>query len=562
MFGMRLAIHAPNLSLSLPDHPFGKDVANHGLYRALASHGGFDHISFCTPDQPQLANLQRQFGAAPGAARLSLSSLTQTNAAAIAGTLLRGQPYLSELAWERGHRHGHNAYSLVGMIHTLAPPKVRELIGDVLVAPVQPWDALICTSPAVRDCLEGLLDRWQEHLCMRFGGTPAPRPQLPLLPLGVDQINLLEQRSDESSCAFLRRHLRLAEQDLLVLWLGRLSFFEKAYPQSMFIALQKAAQRCGQRLHFVMTGWFPGGETDQIRYQEAAKTYAPDVPVHFLDGKNPDVVRSCWASADIFLSLVDNPQETFGLAPVEAMAAGLPVVVSDWDGYRYTVRDGVEGFRIPTLAPPHATQGEELALRHDHGLLSYQDYVGAVAQHVAVDTDAAALAIARLAQDPALRQRMGEAGRQTVRQRFDWPVVARLHHQLYSELAEKRRVGLGGSGMEAQHPLRADPFRDFASFATSCMRPETELRLAMPLADVEHRLRNLTSLDSCYGELHASAADVRRMLAQLHREGAQSVSLAILLSAWPVEQHDGLRLSLTWLAKLGCIQWFHPTSVR
>ncbi len=31
----------------------------------------------------------------------------------------------------------------------------------------------------------------------------------------------------------------------------------------------------------------------------------------------------------------------------EAMAAGLPVVVSDWDGYKDTVRDGVDGFRIP-----------------------------------------------------------------------------------------------------------------------------------------------------------------------------------------------------------------------
>ena len=41
------------------------------------------------------------------------------------------------------------------MIHTLAPPKVREMIGEVLLAPVQPWDALICTSPAVRQCLEG-----------------------------------------------------------------------------------------------------------------------------------------------------------------------------------------------------------------------------------------------------------------------------------------------------------------------------------------------------------------------------------------------------------------------
>ena len=228
---MRLAIHAPSLGLSLPDQPFGKDVANRGLYTALARHGGFEQISFCTAEQPQLSSLQRQFGVTPGAALLSIESLTQTNAAAQAGTLLRGQPYLSDLAWQRGHCHGHQAYSLVGMIHTLAPPKVRELIGEVLVSPVQPWDALICTSPAVRNCLEALLDRWQEHLSQRFGGTRSPRPQLPLLPLGVDQAALLEQRADQSSRDFLRRHLRLAEDDVLVLWLGRLSFFEKAYPR-------------------------------------------------------------------------------------------------------------------------------------------------------------------------------------------------------------------------------------------------------------------------------------------------------------------------------------------
>ena len=306
-----------------------------------------------------------------------------------------------------------------------------------------------------------------------------------------------------------------------------------------------------------MAGWFPGGEADHSRYAGAARCYAPDVPVHFLDGKNPDVVRCCWAAADLFLSLVDNPQETFGLSPVEAMAAGLPVVVSDWDGYRYTVSDGVEGFRIPTLAPSRATQGEVLALEHDHGLLTYQDYVGAVAQHVAVDTEAAAAAIALLAQDMSLRQRMGDAGRQAVRQRFDWPVVAGLHHQLYAELAERRRVGLGSSGPEIQHPLRADPFRDFAPFATTCLGPDTELSLAMPLPELQHRLNNLTSLDRAYEQLHASPSDLQRLLAQLHREGP--CPLQQLLTAWPAEKHDVLRLSFTWLAKLGCIHWSHSS---
>ena len=290
--------------------------------------------------------------------------------------------------------------------------------------------------------------------------------------------------------------------------------------------------------------------------------HAPDVSVHFLDGKNLEVVRCCWAASDLFLSLVDNPQETFGLAPVEAMAAGLPVVVSDWDGYRYTVTHGVEGFRVPTLAPACAHQGDDLALQHENGLLSYQDYVGALAQHVAVNTDFAAMAIARLADDPSLRQRMGDSGRQTVQQRFDWPVIARLHHQLYAELAERRAAGQDCLDLKGQHPLRGDPFRDFAPFATECLKPETEFRLVLPLPELQHRLASFTGLDRCYESLHASPADVQRLLEQLQSEGGQPCSLSRLLTDWPDEQHDDVRLALTWLAKLGCIQWFNPSVTR
>ena len=176
------------------------------------------------------------------------------------------------------------------------------------------------------------------------------------------------------------------------------------------------------------------------------------------------------------------------------------------------------GFRVPTLALAGAQQGEELALQHDHGLLAYQDYVGAVAQHVAVDTEAAAAAISRLAEDPALRLRMGEAGRQTVRNRFDWPVVARLHHQLYSELAERRCAAKECSGLEGQHPLRGDPFRDFAHSPRPALALKLQLRLAMPLPELQQRLSKLTRLDRCYGQLHASPADLQRLLVQLQGE--------------------------------------------
>jgi D-inositol-3-phosphate glycosyltransferase len=555
---MRLAIHAPTLGLSLPDQPFGKDVANQGLFSALARYGNFDGLDFLSAENPPTQSLQKHYGSNHTGCTISRSALTDTRPAVQAGTLLRGQPYLAELAWARGHRHGHQAYSLVGVIHTLAPPKVRELIGEVLIAPVQPWDALICTSPSVQAVLNTLLNRWQEHLLRRFGGTSCVRPQLPVLPLGVDQANLLEQRSDQRARQFLRKRLNLAEEDCLVLWIGRLSFFEKAYPQAMFIALQKAAQRCNRRVQFVMAGWFPNGEVDHQRYREAADRYAPSVPVHFLDGRNPEVVRCCWAAADLFLSLVDNPQETFGLAPVEAMAAGVPVVVSDWDGYQFTVSDGVEGFRIPTLAPSEARQGELLALDHDFGLLSYQDYVGAVAQHVAVDTESAAAAIARLADDAALRQRMGQAGVQAVRDRFDWRVIARLHRDLYGALAEKRQAADAVAGPATLHPLRSDPFHDFAGFATSTLLPQTQLRLALPWPQLIEQVNQLAGLDRCYEQIHARAPELGPLLERL--QALQPCSCSTLLAAFPPERHDALRLTITWFAKLGCIQWSAPVA--
>ena len=71
-------------------------------------------------------------------------------------------------------------------------------------------------------------------------------------------------------------------------------------------------------------------------------------------------------------------------APIEAMAAGLPVVVSDWDGYRFTVRDGIEGFLVPTLGGPPSPVGETIVTRHAARIDTYQAYVGSIAQHTAV----------------------------------------------------------------------------------------------------------------------------------------------------------------------------------
>ena len=63
-------------------------------------------------------------------------------------------------------------------------------------------------------------------------------------------------------------------------------------------------------------------------FEQGAAKLCPSVHTVTLDGRKAEERGKAWAAADVFCSLSDNIQETFGISPIEAMAAGLPVVVS------------------------------------------------------------------------------------------------------------------------------------------------------------------------------------------------------------------------------------------
>ena len=135
----------------------------------------------------------------------------------------------------------------------------------------------------------------------------------------------------------------------------------------------------------------------------------------------PENRLGVWGCADIFTSLSDNIQETFGLVVIEAMSCGLPVVASNWDGYRDLVDDGETGLLVPTTMVEGATAG--LTSRLLAGEFGYDHFLAASSQAVAVDPRAAASAYARLIGDEGLRRAMGEAGRRRALARYAWPHV-------------------------------------------------------------------------------------------------------------------------------------------
>jgi glycosyltransferase involved in cell wall biosynthesis len=91
------------------------------------------------------------------------------------------------------------------------------------------------------------------------------------------------------------------------------------------------------------------------------------------------------SSFDIFCAPSISDSESFGVAAVEAMACGVPVVVSDVDGFREVVKDRETGFIVP---------------RRDFVMLSNK--------------------MAELCVSPTLRRQMGQAGRAHVMANYEW----------------------------------------------------------------------------------------------------------------------------------------------
>jgi phosphatidylinositol alpha-mannosyltransferase len=115
-----------------------------------------------------------------------------------------------------------------------------------------------------------------------------------------------------------------------------------------------------------------------------------------------DRIPGIHAACEVFVSAATG-QESFGIALVEAMAAGLPVVATDIPGYREVVTHGVHGL----LVPPR-------------------------------DPEALAAALVRVLTEAGLAERLGEAARARARE-FDWPAVVDRLEQIYRRAIERPR---------------------------------------------------------------------------------------------------------------------------
>ena len=151
--------------------------------------------------------------------------------------------------------------------------------------------------------------------------------------------------------------------------------WRKGYEYAL-LAISNLANR-GVKVQFDIVG--DGPERERLLYCISDLNLEKIVRLH--GPKTPEGVRELLHSSDVFL--LSSLSEGISNAVLEAMACAVPVVTTDCGGMGEVVTDGVEGFVTPVR-----------------------------------DVDAITEALTRLFEDPALRRRMGNAGRERVQEAF------------------------------------------------------------------------------------------------------------------------------------------------
>lgn len=138
------------------------------------------------------------------------------------------------------------------------------------------------------------------------------------------------------------------------------------------------------------------GKGNVRKYRELASSLGIGERIIFTGVLTGAELPSVYAGSDLYAML--SRFDTFGMVVLEAMAASLPVLVSDRVGARDLVRDGINGFVVPADSRP-----EEIA-RNLASLLPEE-----------------------------VRERMGRAARETARENT-WDAVAARVAAIYGEL--------------------------------------------------------------------------------------------------------------------------------
>ncbi|QJT08133.1 glycosyltransferase family 4 protein [Oceanidesulfovibrio marinus] len=338
--------------------------------------------------------------------------------------------------------HAPDIFPITATTHSLSFQEFKRHVLAHLWQGVTPRDCTVCTSRAAEKVMQGYYGWLRE--AYGLGNALFREPTLEIVPLGVEPKAYLAP--DPAEKRWLREMLAAHESDekvqgglaipkdaVMLLALGRVSPGLKMDLLPVVRAVQRLVVkgRDPSSLCLVVAGSMPAKDP----YLDLLQALARNIGLTVRRVPRPDegLKRTLLAAADIFISPSDNVQETFGLTILEAGASGLPVIASDWDGYRDLVAsegENATGILVRTFGRQEQSPMDDAM----GSILPGDVHHLRLAQSTAVDVAALARAIETLASDEPLRQAMGRRAHERVTGQFSWDHVVERHLALWDEL--------------------------------------------------------------------------------------------------------------------------------
>jgi glycosyltransferase involved in cell wall biosynthesis len=304
-----------------------------------------------------------------------------------------------EVAWAiwSGRKRYDVVYFLMQGLHLAAGLPVAHWIGKPIVmkfggSGVIP---LMRRSRAGRVELEWLR-RWAARLMVLNEGMIEEgitdgfqRQQLTWMPNPVDASEFRPARPGET--ALWRAQHRIPLEACVTIYVGRLSP-EKGLP-GLLRGFALTA-RCSPDAMLVLVG--DGPQRAELESLAGQLQLGPD-RIRFVGRVNITEVPLWLRSSDLFA--LTSPSEGFSCALLEAMATGLPSVVSDIPANRQLIEPGIHGLTVP--------YGDESSIGE---------------------------ALSQLTGDPDVRNRMGEAARSRAITNYSTKRVVEFYETLLSEV--------------------------------------------------------------------------------------------------------------------------------
>jgi glycosyltransferase involved in cell wall biosynthesis len=420
---------------------------------------------------------------------------------------------------------GECLFPLSTIVHTI--PHYTGLVNylDVLMLS-EPFDTIITTSEAGNRTIKAIFEDVSDFIASRLMIDSPPKINITKIPLAVDA-HFLQARDSRAA----RVELGLPADATLILYLGRVSEDFKADLEPLLITFRRLHSE-NPNLHLLIAGQDESG-----RYSSALRSLAErlgvndrmSLIVNFPYTQKPLL----YSAADIFVSPVDNIQETFGLSILEAMACELPVVASDFSGYRDLIAHGETGFLARTIWNNEAAQWAERVAPFQIKTGQY------LAQQTVVDMEEMYGYLKLLADNEGLRRQFGSKGREIVVSKFNWRQVIRQYEELWKE--QWQQLERRDRKMTSRLPLNYN--RQFGHFAATSLNSATVLRHSPHrdfTADLQH-------IDESRLPYPVKIQELQRVFSELQLRPRSVAELAAV-------GNEATANAITWLWKKGFLE--------